>query len=60
MAAFEAPDPLSLGDVMVGGHLLQPGRSASIQHVDVFGVRLCLDRPRLMNTNFSCISLMFF
>jgi hypothetical protein len=40
MAAFEAPNPLSPGDVMVGGHLLQPGRSASIQHVDVFGVQL--------------------
>jgi hypothetical protein len=39
MAAFEAPDPLSPGDVMAGGHLLPPGRSASIQHVDVFGVQ---------------------
>jgi hypothetical protein len=40
LVAFEVPDPLSPGDVMAGGHLLQPGRSASIQHVDVFGVRL--------------------
>jgi len=40
LVAFEAPDPLSPGDVMAGGHLLQPGSSASIQHVDVFGVQL--------------------
>jgi hypothetical protein len=39
MAAFEAPDPLSPDDVMAGGHLLPPGHSASIQHVDVFGVQ---------------------
>jgi hypothetical protein len=40
LVAFEAPDLLSPGDVMAGGHLLQLGRSASIEHVDVFGVRL--------------------
>jgi len=34
-----ASDPLSPGDVMAGGHL-QPGRSASLVHVDVIGVLL--------------------
>jgi hypothetical protein len=40
LAAFEAPDPWFFGDVMATGHLLRPGCSTSIQHVDVFGVRL--------------------
>ena len=47
LAAFEALDPLSLGDVMAGGHLLQPGRSVSIQHVDVFGVWLLVASKKL-------------
>jgi hypothetical protein len=33
-------DPLSPDDVMASGHLLQPVRSVSIQHVNVFGMRL--------------------
>ena len=39
LLVLEASDPLSPGDVMAGGHL-QPGRSASLVHVDVIGVLL--------------------
>ena len=47
LAAFETPDPSSPSDVMAGGHLLQPGRSVSIQHVDVFGVWLLVASKKL-------------
>jgi hypothetical protein len=36
LVAFEAPNPLSPDNVMASGHLLQLGRSASIQHVNIF------------------------
>ncbi|KAJ1257053.1 hypothetical protein BS78_K229900 [Paspalum vaginatum] len=39
MLVFEAPDPLSPGDSMAGGHL-QPARSAISVHLDVFEVLL--------------------
>jgi hypothetical protein len=37
LAILEAPDSLSPGDAMASGHLVQPGRSAIIEHVNVFG-----------------------
>ena len=40
LAVVEVPDSLSPSDAMAGGHLVQPGRSATIEHVDVFGVLL--------------------
>ena len=40
LAVVEVPDSLSPGDAMAGGRLVQPGRSATIEHVDVFGVLL--------------------
>jgi len=40
LAVLEAPDSLSPGDAMAGGHLLQPGHSVIIEHVNVFGVLL--------------------
>ena len=39
LLVFEAPDPLSPGDAMAGGHL-QPGCSAISMHVGVFEVLL--------------------
>jgi hypothetical protein len=40
LAVLKVPDSLSPVDVMAGGHLVQPRRSATIEHVDVFGVLL--------------------
>ena len=39
--------PYFIDDVMAGGHILQPGRSISLQHVDALDMRLMVASKKM-------------
>ena len=59
LAVLEAPDSLSPGDAMAGGHLVQPGHSATIEHVNVFSVLLLVGVEVGFKLQVRCVSPSF-